>query len=78
MKKPERIQYDRSNGAKFFKYVDDLESYIKHAELHLSNKETQKRINLVLDMCDNNESNHDYTISTESVRIVLTDINMKA
>ena len=32
MIKPERVVHDRTNGAKFLKYVDDLEAYIDHLE----------------------------------------------
>ena len=36
-------------------------------------KEKDERIKAVLKMCDKNESNHDYSCATDSVRALLTD-----
>jgi len=35
-------------------------------------KELEVNVKLALQICDNNESNHDYSVSTDSIRAVLT------
>lgn len=51
--------------------VADIEEYAKQKDERI--KELETRIAMLNKCIDNNESNHDYAIATDSVRIYLND-----
>jgi septin family protein len=61
------------------KRIEELENNIItdnskiNENLLKENEELRERVKLVLDSCDNNEKNQDYSIATDSVRAILTD-----